>query len=271
MGFLTRLEKLSEKYIEGFFKNKFAAHIQPAEIAKLLLREMRDNKNVSVSKVYVPNEYTVLLSQADWETIDSVHHSISGELQVYLKQKAVDKGYEMAGVVKVTFEQGEDLPMGTVYVKTHFSEQIPQEPPEVTEHLAESAEGPNQSTLIAEKARFYNSMPVLQTQGTLTKLNAQPLPTAVLVTKIGTKDGVKFPLGRRGVIIGRRRTSDIRIEDTNVSRVHASIDCVGEEYFLTDLGSTNGTYVNGARINKKKLVAGDLVRIGTTILEFKVV
>lgn len=271
MGFLTKLEKLSEKYIEGFFKNRFAAHVQPAEIAKLLLREMRDNKNVSVSKVYIPNEYTVLLSQADWETIDSVRHSLSEELQEYLKQKANDKDYEMVGDVRVTFELGEDLPMGTVYVKAHFSEEIPQEHPEKTENLDEPAAGHSESTLIVDKARFYNSIPVLKTQGTLTRLNAEPLPTAVLVVKIGTKDGLKFPLGRRGVIIGRRRTSDIRIEDTNVSRVHASIDCVGEEYFLTDLGSTNGTYVNGARINKRKLAAGDLVRIGTTILEFKVV
>jgi hypothetical protein len=271
MGFLTKLEKLSEKYIEGFFKNKFAAHIQSAEIAKLLLREMRDNKNVSVSKVYVPNEYTVLLSQADWETIDSVHHALSGELQEYLKAKAIDKGYEMVGEARVAFELGEDLPMGTVYVKTHFSEEIPREHQEEKENFPEPVQGVAQSTLIADKVQFYNSIPKLKTQGTLTRLDAEPRPAAVLVVKIGTKDGLKYPLGKRGVIIGRRRTSDIRIEDTNVSRVHASIDCVGEDYFLTDLGSTNGTYVNGARINKKKLVAGDLVRIGTTILEFKVV
>lgn len=271
MGFLTKLEKLSEKYIEGFFKNKFAAHIQPAEIAKLLLREMRDNKNVSVSKVYVPNEYLVLLSQADWETIYSVQHSLSEELQEYLKQKAADKGYEMVGEARVTFEMGEDLPMGTVYVKTHFSEEIPQEHQVEKEKFPEPAQDLAQSTLIADKARFYNSVPEIKSQGTLTRKDAEPLPAAVLVVKLGTRDGLKYPLGRRGVIIGRRRTSDIRIEDTNVSRVHASIDCVGEEYFLTDLGSTNGTYVNGARINKKQLAAGDLIRIGTTILEFKVV
>lgn len=271
MNFLAKLEKLSEKYIEGFFKKKFAVHIQPAEIAKLLLKEMRNNKNVSVSKVYVPNEYVVLLSQADWETIDSVHHSISEELQDYLKQKAADKGWKMVGAARVTFEQGEDLPMGTIYVKAHFSEVIPQERQEETDNLAESAGGLGQSTLIADKARFYNNMPDLKAQGTLTRLDAVLRPTAVLVLKIGTKDGIKFPLGKRGIIIGRRRTSDIRIEDTNVSRIHASIECVGDEYFLTDLGSTNGTYVNGARINKKKLITGDVVRIGTTILEFKVV
>lgn len=271
MGFFTRLEKLSEKYIEGFFKNRFASHVQPAEIAKLLLREMRDNKNVSVSKVYVPNEYTVLLSPADWETIDSVHNSVSAELQEYLKAKAIDKGYEMVGEVKVTFEQGKDLPMGSVYVKTHFSEAIPGEIPEREKDLPGIPHQNVESTLIADRERFYHGVPALKAQATLTRLEAEPRPAAVLVVKIGAKDGLKYPISKRGIIIGRRRTSDIRLEDTNASRVHASIDCVDDDYYLTDLGSTNGTYVNGARITKKKLVPGDLVRIGTTILEFKVV
>lgn len=275
MGFFTRLEKLSEKYIEGFFKNKFASHIQSAEIAKLLLREMRDNKNVSVSKVYVPNEYTVLLSPIDWETIDAVHHSLSAELQDYLKIKATDKGYEMVGEVRVAFEQGEDLPMGSVYVKTHFSEEIPKEipreNPERERDLSDIRQNNVESTLIADRERFYNSEPALKTQVTITRLEAEPRPAAVLVVKMGTKDGLKYPVSKRGIIIGRRRTSDIRIEDTNVSRVHASIDCVDDDYYLTDLGSTNGTYVNGVSIHKRKLVPGDLIRIGTTILEFRVV
>lgn len=269
MGFLTKLEKLSEKYIEGFFKNKFTAHIQPAEIAKHLLRAMRDSKNVSVSKVYVPNEYTVLLSQADWETIDSVQHSLSEELQEFVKNKAIDKGYEMVGAPRVSFEQSEDLLIGTVNIRTHFSEEIPPNQPAGEENLPEPV--PGQNTLVVDKARFYHNLPQAKTQGTLTRLDAVPRPTAVLVVKMGAKEGLKFPLGRRGVIIGRRRTCDIRLEDTNASRVHASIDSADADYFLTDLGSTNGTYVNGTRISKKKLAAGDLIRIGTTILEFKVV
>lgn len=268
MGFLSKLEKLSEKYIEGFFKTKFADHIQPAEIAKLLVREMRDNKNVSVSKVYVPNEYCVLLNNEDFQTIDSVRHSISEELEGFMRQKAAEKGYEMVGEVKVSFEQGKEMPMGTVFVKSSFSEEIPQH--DITEEapVDQAAE----YTIIADKERFYNKVNNIQPQDTLTRIGAAVQTIkAQLVQKIGTRDGEKYPLGARGVIIGRRRTSDIRLEDTNVSRIHASIDFFEGSYYITDLGSTNGTYINGIRISKKKLSEGDLIRVGTTVLEFKVV
>ncbi|MCL4439470.1 MAG: FHA domain-containing protein, partial [Firmicutes bacterium] len=260
--------------IEGFFKTKFAAHIQPAEIAKLLIREMRDNKNVSVSKVYVPNEYTVFLGSEDWQIIDSVHKSLSEELQEFLIQKAADKGYEIIGEVKVAFERGEDLPLGTVFVKAVFSGEPPQtEELKETEDSKETEEAkPIECTMVVERGRFYNKVKEGQPQDTLTRLTAAGhSPKALLMQRVSAGNSVKFPLGTRGVIIGRRRTNDIRLEDTNVSRVHASIDYTEGNYFITDLGSTNGTFVNGIRISKKRLVEGDQVRVGTTILEFKVV
>lgn len=274
MGFFTKLEKLSEKYIEGFFKTKFADHIQPAEIAKLLLREMRDNKNVSVSKVYVPNEYSVFLSESDWQTMDAIRYSLSVELQEFIKQKALDKGYEMIGPVKVVFELGDDLPLGTVYVKTFFSEEPPaaEESPGDKETEEIRAGKPSEYTIVADKGVFYNQAGGSAHQDTLIRMKAAEISSgAFLVQKEGTGEGMRFKLGSRGVIIGRRRTSDICLEDTNVSRVHASIDCLEACYFITDLGSTNGTFVNGIRINKKKLVEGDNIRIGTTILEFRAV
>ncbi len=268
MGFLTKLEKLSEKYIEGFFKTRFANHIQPVDIAKLLLREMRDNKTVSVSKVYVPNEYTVFLGQEDWPTVDSVHLSLSKELQEFLKQKADDRKYEVVGEFRVYFLLAEDLPLGRILVKSAFSEELP--PVDEQSNPAEPI--PAEYTLVADRGRFYNQIQETPGEDTLTRVTASgQIPEAMLILKIGTREGMRFPLGKREVVIGRRRSGDICLEDTNVSRVHASVDYFEGSYFITDLGSTNGTFVNEVRVNKKKLAEGDLIRIGTTILEFKVV
>ncbi len=68
-----------------------------------------------------------------------------------------------------------------------------------------------------------------------------------------------------GVIkIGKLATATLQIDDPAVSRLHAVIEAHRDEVVLIDLGSTIGTYVNGKRVNKTKLQAGDTMRFGTT-------
>jgi sulfite reductase (NADPH) flavoprotein alpha-component len=57
-------------------------------------------------------------------------------------------------------------------------------------------------------------------------------------------------------------TAAVVLDDRDVSRRHARIEIVDNELVLTDLGSTNGTYVNDARVTRRVLVPGDRMRIG---------
>jgi pSer/pThr/pTyr-binding forkhead associated (FHA) protein len=68
--------------------------------------------------------------------------------------------------------------------------------------------------------------------------------------------------------IGRRPDSDIFLDDVTVSRDHALLVHRGNEHFLDDLGSLNGTYVNRVRIDTKKLEDGDELQIGKYKLTF---
>ncbi|MBU7006618.1 FhaA domain-containing protein [Phosphitispora fastidiosa] len=276
MGFFNKLEKISEKYIEGFFKNKFADHIQPAEIAKLIMREMRDHKNVSVSKVYVPNEFKVLLGEEDWKTVSPVRQALANELREFAQQKVQSRDYNIVGEITVTFELDKSLQLGNIAVHSSFSEELPgtaAKAPSLPAEIANEQPGRfSDSTIIAEKIKFYKPAPGGAGQDTLTgKAAVTVRPRALLEQKAGTRDHKKFPLSEQGVIMGRRRTSDIPLEDSNISRVHASIDFMEGSFFITDLGSTNGTFVNGIRISKKKLADGDRIRMGTTFLEFRLV
>lgn len=71
-------------------------------------------------------------------------------------------------------------------------------------------------------------------------------------------------------VIGRGAECQVCLEDEFVSQLHARIVKAGESYLLEDLGSTNGTYVNGSRINYPVgLRHGDLIGIGRTVLEFR--
>jgi diguanylate cyclase (GGDEF)-like protein len=79
----------------------------------------------------------------------------------------------------------------------------------------------------------------------------------------GTRFGelYKLPQGR-AVRIGRGEESDIRLDDEGVSRLHCSLEARGPEAVLRDLGSQNGTYVGGERVQERVLVDGDRVQVG---------
>jgi pSer/pThr/pTyr-binding forkhead associated (FHA) protein len=72
------------------------------------------------------------------------------------------------------------------------------------------------------------------------------------------------------VTIGRLSTNDVVLADSNVSRRHAELRRSGEGWHLVDLGSTNGTAVNGRPISEHSLVHGDRITIGTSELMFEI-
>ena len=81
----------------------------------------------------------------------------------------------------------------------------------------------------------------------------------------GEHDGETYPIHRtHGTIVGRSPTNTVYVRDKNVSRVHCQLTVTGKGCVISDLQSTNGTYVNGERITEKLLKPGDEVRIGIT-------
>ncbi|RMG19131.1 MAG: FHA domain-containing protein [Planctomycetota bacterium] len=99
--------------------------------------------------------------------------------------------------------------------------------------------------------------------------SAAPAGGAALRALQGNDAGRVFPLDDRAVtIIGRGATTDVTLWDIRASRAHARIDRQGSAYRLSDLNSSNGTFVNGRRITTHHLRPGDTIRIGTSLLEF---
>lgn len=93
--------------------------------------------------------------------------------------------------------------------------------------------------------------------------------TACLVVMRGAGTGNKILLNCDSLIIGRAEDADVRLARAGVSRRHAQVERLGEEQFrLRDLGSTNGTFVNAARIEEVLLKDQDIIAIGETRLKF---
>ncbi len=94
-------------------------------------------------------------------------------------------------------------------------------------------------------------------------------PTHALVVE-GSNAGEKAPLDKAPILIGRGSDAAIRLDDDYVSTRHARIAASGDQWFVEDLGSTNGTYVGSSRITQPTaLVLGTQVRIGKTIIELR--
>jgi pSer/pThr/pTyr-binding forkhead associated (FHA) protein len=86
------------------------------------------------------------------------------------------------------------------------------------------------------------------------------------LVKSGFYEGLEVALDRDWLVIGRGRTADLVIAEATISRAHASIGFDGKDFFVQDLGSTNGTLVNGARADRQSLKSGDEVRMGKLII-----
>ena len=91
---------------------------------------------------------------------------------------------------------------------------------------------------------------------------------ALVIRSGGGRVGESFPLDGDRMTVGRRPESDIFLDDVTVSRDHAMLVHRSDEWFLDDLGSLNGTYVNRQRIESQRLADGDELQIGKYKLSF---
>ncbi|ACI19754.1 FHA domain-containing protein [Dictyoglomus thermophilum] len=111
---------------------------------------------------------------------------------------------------------------------------------------------------------------LISTSNTM-KLDASLLPInwAYLIIKHGENRGKDFKIIKDETTIGREPENDIVIPNPTVSRFHAKITRSEDKYFIEDLGSANGTMVNGIRVTKELLHDGDIVQLGDVVLVFK--
>lgn len=261
MRLFSGLESSLEKYIEGFFKGKFSTTdnpIHPTDIAKKLARTMRDKRRISVSKVYVPNEYNVLLHPSDFLYIRPMIPLLTKELGEFLLQNAEDKKFTLVAVPLINFSEQQELEPGDIIVESKFG-------------LAESGETPVPLTPAQSKnnPEYEETRAYEKFSDTAPLVKPSQIYFASLVIEEGADLGKEFLLSAAHSSIGRRDTCDIVLNDNSISRRHAQIEKNNEGFYISDLNSTNGTHVNGLLIDTYKLTSGDVITLGNTILIFK--
>ena len=248
MALLRSIESRIESLFEGVFGRAFRTHVQPIELARKLVKEMDDHRSVSVSRVYVPNEYTVYVSPHDQRQFASYEESLVRELQDYLAEHARREEYALLTPPKVLVTTDGDLAVGEFGIATRMA--------------------PGESRPEAHPAEIRTDEPshtmVYRAEAAAPEVSAGPEPE-VLTFLI---DGKVRPSSKPRTVLGRSRQSDVYVTDVNVSRRHAEVVREDAEYWLVDLGSTNGTQLNGERVQRARLDDGDVITIGSTEIVF---
>src|SRR5580692_7469158 len=121
MSVLRSIESKLESLFEGVFGRAFRANVQPVEIARKLVKEMDDHRSVSVSRVYVPNEYTVYLSPDDREQFEGYEDKLCEELQDYLAEHARRERYVLLSTPRVELATDDELELGLFGIDTRLS------------------------------------------------------------------------------------------------------------------------------------------------------
>jgi FhaA, N-terminal domain/FHA domain len=219
--------------VEGLFSKTFRSGVQPVELAKRLIKEQDAGRTVGVKGTWAPNRFEFYLSKEDADRFEQAEAALAAELQNVARENADERGYGLVGAPEVEFFMDVALKKGDFACAASLVEG---EQPAVP---ASSDGGVTQ----AERR------------------------SALTIHEQGSDRTVVL----RGdvVTIGRLPECDVVVNDKGASRRHAQIKITGGRATITDLGSTNGTRLNGVTIGSRELSDGDRITIGTTVLEYR--
>lgn len=261
MSVLKKLEDKIQGLFEGSFGRAFKSPVQPVELARKLVKEMGDNKVISVSRVYAPNEYTLFLAPEDYQQFEAYEDQLKSDLGDYLVEHARKDKYELLSRPIVIIETDEDLVVGEFGIATRMVSVAGPVAPELPIVSAEPGAGPGQTVVYRPQA---------QPDGTMSVSAGEAREMGLARERITLTVGESvYDVNKRAVLIGRSRQCDLVLTDTNVSRRHAEIRQRGNDYLVVDLDSTNGVEVNGQKIKTRVLQNGDLITVGKTRVRFE--
>lgn len=230
MSVLSRFENALGAFIEGGARRLFRSKVQPIEVIRALERAMVGRRLVVPGAILVPNRLKARLNPVDFAELAALHGAVEREAATHLEQTARDQGWRWPAPFVVQLV--EDPTVGRSRVL-----------PEVTFDEAPAAESRQR---VAETRRIEPLPP------------AAHYPSLVLVDEHGRQR----PLDDRPITIGRALDNDMVIRDVRVSRHHVVLDPVGAVWLVRDLQSTNGTFIEGQRIDERLVDAGCELSLG---------
>jgi len=237
MGLLDKVERGIEKAVRGVFSTGSKAQVEPVEIASRLRREV-DHRALTITagRTLAPNVFDVQLSDDDFRRAQEWGTPLAEELCDVVINHVRGQGYTLQGPVRISFRRDTELRAGDF-------------------EIVSSTE---KSGAAQAAAPAWPSVP------------AAPSRQPVRLQPVLDIDGQRYSLNAPSIVLGRSSEADIHVEDTGVSRRHLEIRTANGVSTAVDMGSTNGSYVNGQKVSgSTELTDGSTITMGRTKIIFR--
>jgi hypothetical protein len=232
MGVLSDFERRLEGAVEGFFARAFRSGLQPVELAKAIQRYMENTRHVTDDGVVVPNVFRFRLNSRDIERLSTYGERLREELGEVVVRTSRERNWSLRGPALVVIDADDEITYGT-YRLNRKVETVDQD-----------------------------------ATGAVTSVRETTAAQALVRVVRGGDTGAEHRLASTRVVAGRSSECDIELDDPTVSRRHAVFVQRGDDWWVVDLDSTNGTQVNGVAAVEQRLRPGDRIELGDAILEF---
>lgn len=241
---LDRFEAVLKRIVDGGILGRLARTVQPAEIARRLATEMEFNYGkgfVGPTGRIAPNDFTVRLNPGDFSEYEPNLEALEAYLARYLDDVAARQGMTLLGPSAVHLAADQRQARHTLAIDSR---------------VAGSASGLGQGPTVAPSVPY--TAPRSSGRGPHARANG-------VGYLVDLTSGTRLPLGAEPVKLGRDLKNTLVASNEYVSRAHAVIETRNGRYYLRDLGSRNGTFVNGKQVTEKRereLSANDTITLG---------
>lgn len=280
MGVLQRFERRLGGLVEGAFARVFKGGVEPVELAGALTRECDERRARSAKRTLVPNEFVIHLSDGDYQRLAPYRQALCDELATLVREHAAQQRYTFVAPVTVRLQHDPMLSIGRYDVRSAVAGEPSQRgtgapahgPTEVGPQPAFSRPRPPQPP-VAARQHGSSSRPTNPTY------KGPDLPRLIVSVGGSAASGSAAASGRELTVllerpltvIGRGSDVDVQLADTGVSRRHGELLLQPNgQHVYRDLGSTNGSRINGRKIrHEAALLDGDRIEVGRSVLVYR--
>lgn len=270
MGFLDKVERGLEKVVTSFFRGTSTASVKPVELTTALRNEMdRGILPISEGRSLAPNDFVVSLSEQDYETAKGWGSAVVNELARVTAEHATTQEYSVQSDIMIHFISDPSFKVGEMEINGSIKEVSSSSP--ASEIVSKPTPKP-----IAPPVQHFEPVAAAKTTAQpapVVRPKATPAPVTVPKQAILEVDGQRYALHHHSIVLGRSASTDIPVDDSGISRQHLRVETRGEsEFVVSDLGSTNGTYVDGKKISSEtRIFDGSIINIGQTKIVFRLI
>lgn len=264
-GPLAAVERFIERLFERPAARLFQARLEPVQIQRSLERAMEAERTVHARRAYAPTTYRVLVNELDHAALDPQHGSLRADLSESLRVYARAHGYTLLARPNVDIEPSAVVPQGDMRVFAAPAV-LPTAP------LANGQDGRHSQYQpgppAASSAENPDAEPVFDLSQA-TAVFAAPTPTtmrAMMAIRCPGQEVLRIPVRPGTMRLGRSLDNDIVLADERASRRHGQVSVRMGMLVYTDLGSTNGSYLNSGPVTEIALGPGDVLQVGSSTI-----